>query len=316
MDGIQPMIGYDSAQILRFTSTGITEEVCRIGYSPHSATALLEVFPQLYPPGFSSRANPRDPHLPASVSTSEPDFLATFVDTPIWRDNLERDGYRDGMSLELYLRGKPVGLAHFSSRYRDFFTDQRKEAAFSLSGLLAHFAASQVREITHDVHTAEVTGWRTTVFTEGRTPPLETSPDITSSSQFREHLKNLPVNGEPVRHLWRNGKTLYEVKIDGGPQDRSLRVSSRPTPNRKYFDATIQELQVLSCLCCGLSNGEIASRLHISPRTVHSHMESLRRKTSAANRVELAVVALSTGTFIPDPEWAPINEILRELPAQ
>ena len=41
----------------------------------------------------------------------------------------------------------------------------------------------------------------------------------------------------------------------------------------------------------GLANKEIAARLHVSPRTVEKHVESLLRKTAARSRTQLVAVA-------------------------
>ncbi len=49
-----------------------------------------------------------------------------------------------------------------------------------------------------------------------------------------------------------------------------------------------RELEVLDALAGHLSNAEIAGRLHISIRTVESHVASLLRKLGAADRRELA----------------------------
>ena len=49
-----------------------------------------------------------------------------------------------------------------------------------------------------------------------------------------------------------------------------------------------REAEVLEAVGRHLSNAQIASRLHISVRTVESHVSSLLRKLGAADRRELA----------------------------
>jgi DNA-binding CsgD family transcriptional regulator/tetratricopeptide (TPR) repeat protein len=57
-----------------------------------------------------------------------------------------------------------------------------------------------------------------------------------------------------------------------------------------------REAGVLRLVLEGLANKEIAARLHISPRTVEKHVESLLRKTGARSRTELvALVGASPG---------------------
>ena len=41
----------------------------------------------------------------------------------------------------------------------------------------------------------------------------------------------------------------------------------------------------------GLANKEIAARLHLSPRTVEKHVESLMRKAAARSRTQLVAIA-------------------------
>jgi DNA-binding NarL/FixJ family response regulator len=56
-------------------------------------------------------------------------------------------------------------------------------------------------------------------------------------------------------------------------------------------DLTVREQQVLTLVASGLSNGEIAERLHVGVTTVKTHVASLMTKTNATNRVRLAVFA-------------------------
>lgn len=72
---------------------------------------------------------------------------------------------------------------------------------------------------------------------------------------------------------------------------------SRANP---WADAGIsaREADVLRLVGEGLSNKDIASRLHLSPRTVEKHLESLLRKASARSRTELVarLIRPATGT--------------------
>lgn len=58
---------------------------------------------------------------------------------------------------------------------------------------------------------------------------------------------------------------------------------------------TERELQVITEIGRGLSNAEIAARLHLSEATVKSHITRLFDKLSAANRVQLAIAAFRAG---------------------
>jgi DNA-binding CsgD family transcriptional regulator len=53
-----------------------------------------------------------------------------------------------------------------------------------------------------------------------------------------------------------------------------------------------RELEVVQHLAAGLTNAEIAARLHISHRTVQAHIASGMRKTATQSRTSLAVLAV------------------------
>jgi DNA-binding CsgD family transcriptional regulator len=71
---------------------------------------------------------------------------------------------------------------------------------------------------------------------------------------------------------------------------RQLLAGSRPSRWIR-LGITTREADVLRLVAEGLANREIAARLHVSPRTVEKHVESLLRKTSARSRTQLVVVA-------------------------
>lgn len=60
-------------------------------------------------------------------------------------------------------------------------------------------------------------------------------------------------------------------------------------------DLTPRERQVLVLVGSGLSNSEIAARLHVGVTTVKTHVSSLLTKTGTANRIGLAVFAARAG---------------------
>jgi DNA-binding NarL/FixJ family response regulator len=58
------------------------------------------------------------------------------------------------------------------------------------------------------------------------------------------------------------------------------------------FDLTEREREVLVMLTHGLSNAQIGTRLHLSPRTVEKYVSNLLRKTATNNRAELVGFAM------------------------
>ncbi|NUT33774.1 MAG: response regulator transcription factor [Hamadaea sp.] len=76
---------------------------------------------------------------------------------------------------------------------------------------------------------------------------------------------------------------------------RAMRAQAAPTPPRGIVNATDRERDVLALVGAGLSNPEIAARLHLGVTTVKTHVASLMAKTGCANRVQLAVLAVQSG---------------------
>ncbi|MFI6326409.1 response regulator transcription factor [Nonomuraea sp. NPDC050556] len=63
------------------------------------------------------------------------------------------------------------------------------------------------------------------------------------------------------------------------------------TEHREEESLTKRESAVLRLVAQGLTNGQIARRLEISPRTVEKHVENARGKLGAANRTEAALLS-------------------------
>ena len=63
----------------------------------------------------------------------------------------------------------------------------------------------------------------------------------------------------------------------------------------RFADLTRRELQVLACLCEGLSSKEIAKNLGISPKTVEFHRANLLKKTGFSSTTRMVSVAVRLG---------------------
>jgi DNA-binding NarL/FixJ family response regulator len=58
-------------------------------------------------------------------------------------------------------------------------------------------------------------------------------------------------------------------------------------------DLTRREQEILACVAIGMSNGEIASRLHVAESTVKTHLTSAYFKLGVKNRTQAAIATLS-----------------------
>ncbi|MGW6843850.1 response regulator [Streptomyces sp. NPDC054958] len=74
-----------------------------------------------------------------------------------------------------------------------------------------------------------------------------------------------------------------------------LRAHRAAHPHRSLERLTEREREVLAGLGTGLSNAEIASRLHLVEGTVKAHVSAVLAKLGARNRVEAAISAYEAG---------------------
>jgi len=65
----------------------------------------------------------------------------------------------------------------------------------------------------------------------------------------------------------------------------------RSTTRENPFQLTNRQVQILALLTEGLTNAEIAARMHISPKTVDHHVSAVLGKLNVSSREEAAVLA-------------------------
>jgi DNA-binding NarL/FixJ family response regulator len=65
---------------------------------------------------------------------------------------------------------------------------------------------------------------------------------------------------------------------------------------------TEREREVMTLVAQGLSNGDIAQQLFISPTTAKTHVSRVMMKLRARDRAQLVVMAYESGLVVPGPE--------------
>lgn len=290
---LKHLIPFDAAQLLRTEMGQRPEEIFRVGYSSNTAWALAHMFPLKHPGGFTQYAS-AEPPLPATISTSI--IRSEFTSSVLFREHLSAEGYAEGMTLELFSNNAPIGLAHFSSRTPSSFEGAPREAALAVSGLLGSLIALAPSGENVDWPASDDSG-------------IET--DLLGSVEFQEHLRSFQRSPLAfLEHLWWVGDDLVEVGLT-----QPGNIEARTVGRDRAGGLSRQEILVLSALCCGVSDAEIANRLFLSIRTVQSYVTSLRRKLKAESRLEAVVIALGAGLYIPHPRYAPLSQIVRGVPS-
>jgi DNA-binding CsgD family transcriptional regulator len=100
---------------------------------------------------------------------------------------------------------------------------------------------------------------------------------------------------EEAAALARRARVPLEMEDSGaGP------AAAEPADPLAHFGLTSREREILSLIAAGLSNGQIAAELFISPKTASVHVSRILAKLGVSGRVEAAAVVHRLGLLSPD----------------
>lgn len=98
-------------------------------------------------------------------------------------------------------------------------------------------------------------------------------------------IRNLLDRAQIMQLEWRSRSVPGESSLPAHAE-----ANDGHPPAEEAFPLTHRERDVLKLLVEGMSNVQIGSHLHLSPRTVEKYVSSLLRKTETNNRAELVRV--------------------------
>jgi DNA-binding NarL/FixJ family response regulator len=129
---------------------------------------------------------------------------------------------------------------------------------------------------------------------------------------FRLGARGVFSKNAPIKTLAKCISCVYEGQVWATAEELGFVLEAlaaapavRPLGSRGLSQLSTREMDVVNCLAEGLSNREIAERLHLSRHTVKNYMFRIFDKLGVSSRVELLFYALSRP--------APDN---RSIPAQ
>jgi DNA-binding NarL/FixJ family response regulator len=89
-----------------------------------------------------------------------------------------------------------------------------------------------------------------------------------------------------------------DARRDGG--------AARPDPTARDLPLTQRELEILTLVASGATNGDIARRLWVTEGTVKFHLRNIYRKLDVANRTQASQIAFANGLVASGPTVIPV----------
>jgi DNA-binding NarL/FixJ family response regulator len=113
-------------------------------------------------------------------------------------------------------------------------------------------------------------------------------------------LKNAPAEElvQAIRVV-ASGEGLLDPAVTRRVIEEFARIPAQTQPPPELANLTERELEVLHLVARGLSNAEIATRLHVSEATVKTHVARILSKLRLRDRVQAVVYAYERGVIRP-----------------
>ena len=100
---------------------------------------------------------------------------------------------------------------------------------------------------------------------------------------------------DPERKPFHPGHNFAQTVVEAFRTKARNSPSSRPSEQAPDSMLTQRETEILALLAEGLSNKEIAKKLHIAPETVKTHLQNIYRELDAKGRMATLKAARNLG---------------------
>jgi len=280
--------------------TGSHVQVAGIGYSAETSQALAAEFVRT--PWY---LNVVRQEVPPSISEDADDPGERFRHGWFYAERVRPAGFRDGMTGALRRHDRIVGLVHLSTESADAYdTDARRLLASVMPALAA--LADPTARIGY-LHGLPAEGAASLMAADQVVDlPGRERAGVLRDEEFGRLVRAFAAaGGHRLRLLCPLDGTWYRVALhrySTGSELVGEAVLVHETPTELPYGLSPRELEVLTRAATGQTNQAIAQALFLSPRTVHSHIEHLLRKTGSASRAEATALAVRDGLLRPTAE--------------
>ncbi|NEA98873.1 LuxR family transcriptional regulator [Streptomyces sp. SID13726] len=292
---------FDAATLLALDPlTGAHVQVAGIGYTAEISRALAAEF--VTTPWY---LNVVGRELPPSISEDSEDPVELgprFRQGWFYAERVRPAGFRDGVTGALRHRDRLVGLVHLNTESADAYDIEARRLLASVIPALAVLADPAAR--AGELHGLPELGAAGLVTADGTIDlPGRERVRVPGDADFQSLLRAFTdTGGHRLRLLWPVDGVWYRVTLHRHRAEAGLPADAvlvHETPTELPYGLSPRELEVLTRAATGQTNRAIAQALFLSPRTVHSHIEHLLRKTGATSRAEATALALRDGLLRP-----------------
>lgn len=303
----------DAATLLAIDPiTGTHVQVAGIGYSAVASQSLAAEF--VSTPWYGNVV--RQP-LPPSIAEDCEDDGQRFRDGWFYAERIRPAGFRDGLTGALRHEGRLVGMVTLSTSGPDVYDTEARHLLASVLPALGALADPTAH--TGDPHNLPAEAGANLVTADGVIDlPGRDSARVLGDGEFGRLVRAFADSGGlRLRVLWPVGgrgwcRVVLRRCTTGSALVRHAVLVSE-VPVELPYGLSPRELEVLTRAARGQTNQAIAQALFLSPRTVHSHIEHLLRKTGCASRAEATSLAVRDGVLRPTPE--DLEHFVERMPA-